>query len=104
MTELTMNTAPTTMKTTPSACEKRVLVLTFSMVMMAPSTAIQSTFITPTANINPIIAQQQCLLSPESGGAEHGPAQHFEGRHAAHSGKRQREIDPPGRDQHGNAG
>src|SRR6478735_2281768 len=59
ITELAMKTAPTAMKTIPNARENRVLVLIFSIVMMAPSAAIQTTFITPTANISSIIAQQQ---------------------------------------------
>ena len=54
-----MKTAPAAMNTTPSARENRVVVLIFSTVMTAPSAAIQTTFITPTANISSIIAQQQ---------------------------------------------
>ena len=59
MTELEMKAAPATMKNTPSAREKRIVVLIFSIVIAAPSAAIQTTFITPTANITIIIAQQQ---------------------------------------------
>ena len=56
---LTMKAAPTAMNTTPSARVKRVVVPSFSIAITAPSTAIQTTFITPTANISSIIAQQQ---------------------------------------------
>jgi len=54
-----MNAAPTTMNTIPSVRENRVVVLSFSIVMIVPSAAIQITFITPTTNIKTIIAQQQ---------------------------------------------
>src|SRR5258708_7579005 len=58
-TDVTMNATPIATNSAPSARLKRVVVPTFSIAMMAPSAAIQITFITPTANIESIIAQQQ---------------------------------------------
>src|SRR5205807_59318 len=58
-TDVAMNAIPINTKATPSVRLKRVVVLIFSIAIMAPSAAIQITFITPTPNIESIIAQQQ---------------------------------------------
>src|SRR5215213_9320424 len=57
--EVSIDAAPAAINTSPSAREKRAVVFIFSIAISAPSAAIQMTFITPTANIKSIIAQQQ---------------------------------------------
>src|SRR5262249_12060042 len=51
--------APTARNTAPTARPNRVVLDSFSIVIRAPSAAIQITFMAPTANITSIIAQQQ---------------------------------------------
>jgi hypothetical protein len=59
ITAAAMQAMPIAPKTAPMARENRAVVAIFSAAMMKPSAAIQITFITPTANMTSIMAQQQ---------------------------------------------
>ena len=54
-----MKAMPMAMKPTPMARLKRVVSVSFSAVITRPSAAIHTMFITPTANIASMVAQQQ---------------------------------------------